>query len=326
MPQPPSMTRPPLSLVALCAAATVVSRSPEGPARRSRAGSARSAAPSSPACREGRLSTRYLRRVNRVLRARHDAWGRTLLASPRGPTYERVERYLPPLFFARAHNGRPLTESGVHYAHFSQPVNVRGATSFALHVADGSQVITRRAHGRSLAVGVGLRGQERYGSCLRRLRAAGTRRGVSPDPRDDVHGPSRRPLRAGVLRGAHPGDPVARELRPVTADATFARTKSSGFASRRPSTASRATGCGCDAPDEPMPSSARAAATALRPSSTRFGAARSRRRTSPGSTASRAAGRSSSTSCAISRRARASSSSGSASWRTEGSSSSPRSG
>ena len=170
MPQPPSMTRPPLSLVALCAAATVVvALAGAATATVESRERAKGAAPSSPACREGRLSTSYLRRVNRVLRARHDAWGRTLLSSPRGPTYERIERYLPPLFFARGRNGRPLTDSGVHYTHFSQPERPRGATSFALHVADGSQVITRRSHGRRLTVGVGLRGQERYGSCLRRL-------------------------------------------------------------------------------------------------------------------------------------------------------------
>ena len=41
----------------------------------------------------------------------------------------------------------------------------------ALHVADGSQIISRRAHGRHLTIGVGLRGRELYGSCLRRLDA-----------------------------------------------------------------------------------------------------------------------------------------------------------
>ncbi len=41
----------------------------------------------------------------------------------------------------------------------------------ALHVADGSQIISRRSHGRDLTVGVGVRGRELYGSCLRRLEA-----------------------------------------------------------------------------------------------------------------------------------------------------------
>ena len=36
-------------------------------------------------------------------------------------------------------------------------------------MADGSQIITRRAHGRSVTVAVGRGGRERFGSCLRRL-------------------------------------------------------------------------------------------------------------------------------------------------------------
>ncbi|HXF99117.1 MAG TPA: hypothetical protein VNJ46_10955, partial [Gaiellaceae bacterium] len=123
----------------------------------------------SPACREGRLSARYLRRLGHALRSRRDAWGRALLAARSGPTYERASRFLPPLFLARAADGRPLTESGVHYTHFSQPESARGASSVALHVADGSQIISRRAHGPRLTIRVGQGGSERYGSCLRRL-------------------------------------------------------------------------------------------------------------------------------------------------------------
>ena len=121
-------------------------------------------------CPQQRLSSRYVRRVSRALQARRDTWGERLLAAPDGPTYERASRYLTPLFFARKRNGRPLTDSGVHYTHFSQPPGARGATSFGLHVADGSQIISRRAHGRHVTVAVGVRGGERYGSCLRRLR------------------------------------------------------------------------------------------------------------------------------------------------------------
>src|SRR5919106_805764 len=91
----------------------------------------------------------------------------SLLAAPGGPSYERAQRFLQPLFLARAQNGRPLTDSGVHYTHFAQPESAKGATTVALHVADGSQVISRRAHGRSLTVAVGAGGRERYGSCLR---------------------------------------------------------------------------------------------------------------------------------------------------------------
>jgi hypothetical protein len=131
-------------------------------------------------CREAQPTRAYTRRVDRALRARHDAWGRQLLAARGGPTLERAESYLKPLFFARAQNGRLLTDSGAHYTHFSLPESSKGATSVALHVADGSQVISRRAHGRSLTVGVGEQGRERYGSCLRRLRGPSLAEGYLP--------------------------------------------------------------------------------------------------------------------------------------------------
>ena len=131
-------------------------------------------------CREARPSARYVKRVDRVLGERRDAWGRRLLRSQSGPTYEGVSRLLPPLFLARAANGRPLTVSGVHYTHFSQPIGEKGATSVALHVADGSEIISRRAHGRGLMVSVGRFGRERYGSCLRRLRLPELAEGYLP--------------------------------------------------------------------------------------------------------------------------------------------------
>lgn len=121
-------------------------------------------------CPEAQPNRSHVRRVETALRARHDAWGRELLAAPEGPTLEAAERYLHPLLLARAAGGRLLTTSGVHYVPFSLPESARGATAVALHVADGSEILSRRADGRSLAVGVGVGGRERYGSCLRRLR------------------------------------------------------------------------------------------------------------------------------------------------------------
>ncbi len=120
-------------------------------------------------CREAALSGGYVARVNRALRARRDVWGKAMLAAPGGPTYERASRYLRPLFLARGPRGRLLTESGVHYTHFAQPDGAWGATSVALHVADGSQIVSERAQGRRLRIRVGPGGKERYGSCLRRL-------------------------------------------------------------------------------------------------------------------------------------------------------------
>ncbi|GIU94819.1 MAG: hypothetical protein KatS3mg012_1276 [Gaiellaceae bacterium] len=131
-------------------------------------------------CREAQPSRRENARIERALRAQQDTWGKQLLAAPEGPTLERAERFLRPLFFARAQDGRLLTPSGVHYTHFSLPESPKGATSVALHVADGSRVISRRAHGRSLAVSVGERGREPYGSCLRRLRSSALAEGYLP--------------------------------------------------------------------------------------------------------------------------------------------------
>ena len=120
-------------------------------------------------CARGAPSAAETRRVRSALLARRDVWGDRLLAARRGPTYDGVARYLPPLLLARAANGRPLTDSGVHYVPFTEPLGARGAISVALHVADGSQIVSERAHGRRLTVAVGRRGSERYGSCLRRL-------------------------------------------------------------------------------------------------------------------------------------------------------------
>ncbi|MDW8338093.1 MAG: hypothetical protein RMM28_03030, partial [Thermoleophilia bacterium] len=95
-----------------------------------RASAAREARPTS-----GRApppSRQYVLRVERALRARHDAWGRELLAAPTGPTLEGAERYLRPLLLARAAGGRLLTPSGVHYLPFSLPESARGATAVAL--------------------------------------------------------------------------------------------------------------------------------------------------------------------------------------------------
>jgi hypothetical protein len=162
------MTSRSLSLLTVVVAAAFVAGMSGGGPRASAAPAAAQVAGAG-GCAQPRLSSRYVKRVNRALRSRRDSWGEALLAAPNGPTYERAQRYLTPLFLARARNGRLLTDSGVHYTHFSQPPNLRGATSVALHVADGSQIISRRFHGRHLTLGVGVRGRERYGSCLRRL-------------------------------------------------------------------------------------------------------------------------------------------------------------
>jgi hypothetical protein len=114
----------------------------------------------------------YTRSVRRALLAGRDLWGDQLLHAPDGPTYEGVRQYLPPLVYARGRGGRPLTSSGVYYLPFSFPISVNGPRDFALHVADGSEIITRRVGGRTLALYVGTAGRERYGACLGRLTPA----------------------------------------------------------------------------------------------------------------------------------------------------------
>jgi hypothetical protein len=131
-------------------------------------------------CHQPALSGTYMHRIARALRARRDVWGERLLASPSGPTLEGASRYLKPLLMARAANGRPLTESGVHYAPFAEPDGAWGATKVDLHVADGSQIVSDRAHGRRLTIAVGPHGLERYGSCLSRLTAPRLAEGYLP--------------------------------------------------------------------------------------------------------------------------------------------------
>jgi hypothetical protein len=120
-------------------------------------------------CRQATLGATYVKRVVGALRAGRDVWGSALLAAPAGPTYGGARTYLKPLLLAGAPRGRPLTDSGVYYLPFAQPLGVEGARSVALHVADGSQIISQRVGGATLTIGVGSRESERYGSCVSRL-------------------------------------------------------------------------------------------------------------------------------------------------------------
>jgi len=70
---------------------------------------------------------------------------------------------------ARGPHGRFLTPSGFHYVAFAPPGRTDGSETVSLHVADGSQILSKRAGGRSLTIRVGPDGRERFGSCLARL-------------------------------------------------------------------------------------------------------------------------------------------------------------
>ena len=157
------------ALVAAAAAAVAVLLTPGG------ATSARATS-----CDAPRAQARYERRVDHALLAKADVWGRRLLATPNGPSYDAASRYLAPLLYAQGTRGRMLTTTGVYYVPFTLPLSPYGARAFALHVADGSEVITRRASGSRLSVAVGRAGRELYGSCLRRLTPATLADGYLP--------------------------------------------------------------------------------------------------------------------------------------------------
>jgi len=143
-------------------------------------GSAGPAATRATSCSPPRTTATHQASVIRALRTHHDVWGNRLIAAPDGPSYEAARQLLPPLLFARAPGKRPLTESGVYYLPFGQPLDARGAGSIALHVADGSQVIADRVGGRRVTILVGAKGGERYGSCLERLGQARLADGYQP--------------------------------------------------------------------------------------------------------------------------------------------------
>ena len=157
-----------LAIAALVAAVAVVG------------GRAEQAATKTPSCLPLRATAAHTSRVERALRTQHDLWGNQLLNAPDGPSYEAARRLLPPLLYARAPGKTALTDSGVYYVPFGQPLGARGAGSVALHVADGSQVIAERVGGRRLTILVGAKGRERYGSCVARLGPARLAAGYQP--------------------------------------------------------------------------------------------------------------------------------------------------
>jgi hypothetical protein len=140
-------------------------------------GRARAAA--APACAPRVASAAYTSFVQRAVSSGRDLWGEALLRKPGGPTYADARRYLTPLTQAMQWEGRPLTASGSYYLPLAFPFTPYGSTVFALHVADGSEIVTRRVGGPSLSVFVGS-GRELYGSCLARLQAPRLAEGYLP--------------------------------------------------------------------------------------------------------------------------------------------------
>src|SRR5262249_31272367 len=114
-----SMT-PPRLLAALALAALALAGSSPGEGSRDASAAGPCASPASPA---------YTRRVDTALRANRDVWGETLLRSRHGPTYAGARRYLAPLILASAARGTRLTESGVYYLPFGEPIGSGGAST-----------------------------------------------------------------------------------------------------------------------------------------------------------------------------------------------------
>jgi hypothetical protein len=140
-------------------------------------GSARQTAAAAAPC-DPSASAGYRAAVARAVASGRDVWGDELLDSRAGPTYAGARR-LAPLLFAVQRGGRPLTASGVYYLPLSFPFTSYGSTVYALHVADGSEIITRYIDGPHLTIYVGY-GRERYGSCKARLRPARLASGYLP--------------------------------------------------------------------------------------------------------------------------------------------------
>lgn len=130
-------------------------------------------------CAPRAATAAYTSFVRQAVSSGRDVWGSQLLRAPGGPTYAAARRFLTPLTQGLQWQGRPLTTSGSYYLPLSFPFTPYGSTVFALHVADGSEIVTRRVGGPSLSVYVGS-GSELYGSCAGRLPAARLAEGYLP--------------------------------------------------------------------------------------------------------------------------------------------------
>ncbi|HLK44399.1 MAG TPA: hypothetical protein VKT18_00360, partial [Acidimicrobiales bacterium] len=124
-------------------------------------------------------SAEYTASIEQAVGSNRDLWGGELLRRAGGPTLAAARRHLAPLTQGIGWHGAPLTTGGSYYVPLSFSFTPYGSTVFALHAADGSEVITRRAGGPSLSVYVGS-GSERYGSCASRLQPARLAGGYLP--------------------------------------------------------------------------------------------------------------------------------------------------
>jgi hypothetical protein len=111
------------------------------------------------------VSRAYAQGIGKIVRTGRDVWGAQIV---KNPTFAAAQKKLPPILFATQRGHKPLTASHVYYLALSYPTGENAPQTFALHVADGSQIISRFVGGPSLTIYVGRTGHERYGSCLSR--------------------------------------------------------------------------------------------------------------------------------------------------------------
>jgi hypothetical protein len=116
-----------------------------------------------------RAPSAYTQRVRAAVASPRDVWGEQVLRSADGPTYESVQDRLAPILFATRERHKPLTPSGAYAVPLAYPQGEGVPLAVALHVADGSAIISRHATGPSVELDVGVAGGERYGSCVGRL-------------------------------------------------------------------------------------------------------------------------------------------------------------
>jgi hypothetical protein len=132
-----------------------------------------------PGCAPRTAGDAYAASVQQAVASGRDLWAGRLLRARGGPTYAAAARLLTPLERALQWRGRTLTPSGSYYLPLSFAFTSHGPAVYALHVADGSGLVTRRVGGPSLALYVGS-GTERYGSCASRLTPARLAEGHLP--------------------------------------------------------------------------------------------------------------------------------------------------
>ncbi len=120
------------------------------------------------------VDVRYEKALNAALHAKRDMWGEELIARAEGPTYENIEKRLRPMMWI----GDYVTTSGVYYLALGRHASTTGGGDSALHVADGSEIISRNHKtGRRTAFFVG---SERYGTDLHRLDGPALHKGYQP--------------------------------------------------------------------------------------------------------------------------------------------------